>query len=54
MKKLNDNEMKNIIGGGFSGNLWNALTKGFSIFSDMGRYVGSAIRRLLSNNICNL
>lgn len=54
MKKLGVIEMKNIRGGGtISGSLFSALAKGFNIFVDMGRALGSSIRRLVSNNMCD-
>lgn len=53
MKKLNDSEMKKIYGGGISGTLISALAKGLSVFTDIGRYVGSSIRRMFDGNLCN-
>lgn len=52
MKKLNTNEMKQIKAGGISGALLNAIWKGITSFSDLGRYVGSSIRRFVSKNLC--
>ncbi|MBP3635240.1 MAG: hypothetical protein J6J17_02110 [Bacilli bacterium] len=52
MKQLDINEMKKIKAGGLSGTLVNAFVKGFSTFSDLGRYVGSSIRRFVSRNLC--
>ena len=52
MKELSTSEMKNISGGGtISGSLFSALAKGFNVFVDMGRALGSSIRRLVSNNM---
>lgn len=53
MNKLTDEEMKEFFGGSITGSLWSAISKGFSIFSDMGRYLGSSIRRLINNNMCD-
>ena len=54
MKKLSNLEMKNISGGGtISGSLFSALAKGFNIFVDIGRALGSSIRRLVNNNMCD-
>jgi bacteriocin-like protein len=54
MKKLSTLEMKNISGGGtISGSLFSALAKGFNVFVDMGRALGSSIRRLVNNNMCD-
>ena len=47
MKELSTSEMKNISGGGtISGSLFSALV-------DMGRALGSSIRRLVNNNMCD-
>ena len=52
MKELSISEMKNISGGGtISGSLFSALAKGFNVFVDMGRALGSSIRRLVNNNM---
>lgn len=54
MRELSKNEMKSIKGGGtISGSLFSALAKGFNVFVDMGRALGSSIRRLVSNNMCD-
>lgn len=52
MKKLTTNEMKQIKAGSISGTLWNSIVKGFTTIGDLGRYAGSAIRRLVSKNLC--
>ncbi len=52
MKELTKDEMLNISGGALSGALLTALFKGLNIFTDIGRYFGSAIRRLVDNNLC--
>lgn len=52
MKKLTEKEMKKVKAGSISGTLWNAIVKGFSSISDLGRYAGSAIRRLVSRDLC--
>ncbi len=53
MKKLNKNEMINIsAGGSLSGTLVNAIWSGVKVFIDVGRNVGSALRRIISRNMC--
>ena len=52
MKKLNENEMKNISAGSISGTLYNAFIRGINVFVDVGRYLGSSIRRLFDHNLC--
>ena len=52
MKKLNENQMKNINAGALSGTLLNAILRAANIFVDVGRCFGSAIRRITSRNMC--
>ena len=52
MQKLGDNEMKCIKAGNITGTLLNAILRGANIFSDVGKYFGSSIRRLISKNLC--
>lgn len=53
--KLNKYELKNIIGGGsISATLLNYIIKGFNSILDIGRYLGSGIRRITSNNMCDM
>ncbi|HIU40689.1 MAG TPA: hypothetical protein IAB68_05260 [Candidatus Aphodocola excrementigallinarum] len=53
--RLNKNELKMIkAGASISATLVNALIKGFTTFMDVGRYLGSSIRRLFGNSACPL
>ncbi len=52
MKKINDKQMQSIKGGSITGSLWSALVRGFTTFSDIGRFAGSAIRRMIGRNMC--
>lgn len=53
MQKLTNNEMLKITGGGsVSGTLINAIWNGVKAFIDVGRYAGSAIRRMIDKNLC--
>lgn len=53
--KLNSEELKSIIGGAsISGTLVSSLVKGVTTFFDIGRYLGSSIRRIFGGNICPL
>jgi len=54
MRDLNNNELMSIEGGGISGTLISSITRGINTLLDMGRSLGSAIRRIGSNNICPL
>lgn len=53
MKKLSKNEMLNIAAGGsISGTLVNSIWNGVKAFVDVGRNVGSALRRIIDKNLC--
>ena len=52
---LNNRELKQVMGGGkISATLINYIIKGFNSFLDMGRYLGSSIRRISSKNMCDM
>ena len=55
MKKLKKNELRKISGGfKISGTI---LTAGLSLLKyvfDVGRYLGSSVRRISSKNVCSL
>ena len=54
MKELTIKEKKEIYAGsGMSATFINSLLKGFNIFTDLGRYLGSSLRRIFENNMCN-
>lgn len=53
MKKLSKEEMIRINAGAtISGTLVNSVWNGVKAFIDVGRYAGSAIRRLIDRNLC--
>ncbi len=53
--KLSNTELKNIKAGAtISATLINSLIKGINSFLDIGRYLGSSIRRMVSGNTCPL
>jgi len=54
MKDLNKEELLNINGGSISGTLISSLTRGINSLLDMGRSLGTAIRRIGSGNVCPL
>lgn len=55
MRELNNNELVCIDGGAtISGTLISSLTRGINTLLDMGRSLGTAIRRIGSNNVCPL
>ena len=53
MKELNIKETKTMYAGGFSANMVGFLLKGLNFFTDLGRYLGSSIRRIYDNNLCD-
>ena len=52
--KLQKEELLNIQGGSLTGTLITALLKGVSSIFDLGRSLGSAIRRIKYNNVCSI
>jgi len=54
MKDLNKEELLNVDGGSISGTLISSLTRGINTLLDMGRSLGTAIRRIGSGNVCPL
>lgn len=55
MKQLNNHELNEINGGiNLSGALLNYATKAINAILDLGRALGSAIRRMRSGSLCPL
>ena len=53
MKKLNDKELYEVVGGiKFSASLLSSIIKGANFVLELGRYVGTAIRRIKTGNLC--
>jgi len=52
MKKLEKEEMILVTAGSTSAAWINAMWKGLNIFTDLGRYLGSSIRRAIDGNYC--
>lgn len=52
MKELSKNEMQQINGSGLTASLINAVRAGVMSVVDIGRYFGSAIRRMVERNLC--
>lgn len=50
--ELKKHELLIITGGGISGTLLNALARGINVLLDLGRSLGTAIRRVSSNSVC--
>lgn len=55
MKELDNKELMNIEGGfSITGSIINAFTSAVKAIVDLGRSLGSSIRRISSNNLCKL
>ena len=55
MKVLSDKELMNVDGGAsFSATLLNAVSRAISTIQELGRNLGSAIRRLYNGSFCSL
>ena len=53
--KLTKEELKEIkAGASFSASLINSLVRGINSVLDVGRYLGSSIRRLVGGKVCSL
>ena len=53
MRKLNKEELLNISGGGISATWINAISRAVSTLMDLGRSLGTSIRRSISGKICS-
>ncbi len=52
--ELTNNELKKIVGGNITGTLLNSIIKGMTTIIDLGRSLGTAIRRIKSNSFCKV
>lgn len=52
MIQLQKTELLNITGGNISGTMINAFAKAINSLLDLGRSLGTAIRRIVSGNLC--
>lgn len=50
--KLTVIELKQVNGGGITSSFINAISKGVKTFMDLGRSLGSSIRRLVNGSVC--
>lgn len=51
---LTKEELYNLVGGAVNASFLNAIARGLSIIIDLGRSVGTAIRRIGNGSICPL
>ena len=49
---MNNYELNKIVGGQISGSILNALSRFINTIFELGRAVGSSIRRGMSRNMC--
>ncbi len=54
MKELNQEELKKISGGSISAAMLAAIVKGAETILDVGRSLGTAIRRIFTKNVCSI
>lgn len=54
MNKLKEKEMNNVVGGGISGTLINAITNTAKFLYNLGKSLGSSFRRLGDGSYCPL
>lgn len=56
MKELKDRELMDIMGGAnwFSASLINAAARAIDTLLDVGRSLGSAIRRMVNGKVCSI
>ena len=52
MINLDKKQMKSIKAGSINGTILNAIIRGATVFVDVGRYMGSSVRRIVSKNLC--
>lgn len=54
MELLKEEELKNIQGGGISASFITAVVRAFTGLLDLGRSLGTSIRRIQSGSVCSL
>ena len=52
--QLKDCELKTISGGALTSTLINAIVKGFNLIIELGKSLGSTIRRAISGKSCSI
>ena len=52
MKKIQEEELQNIIGGGVTSAMINAISKAVNTIYQLGKQTGSALRRIVSGKYC--
>ena len=52
MRELTNKELNLVIGGAISGAVLSSIIKGVSVILELGRSLGSAVRRMMTKNYC--
>lgn len=52
--ELTKEELMSIVGGSLSASMISAVIRGINSFLDLGRSIGTAIRRIQNGKICSL
>ncbi len=52
--ELTKKELLNIVGGGLTASMLNAFIRGVNTILDLGRSVGSGIRRISNGSLCSV
>lgn len=50
--ELKQEQLKQIEGGGITSAMINAISKGVNTLYELGRQLGSSLRRIISNSYC--
>ena len=53
MRELIISKQKEVYAGNLTSTMYSAIVKGFTVFTDIGRYLGSSIRRIFDGNLCD-
>lgn len=54
MVELTKDELLKVVGGGITASMISAIVKGVNSILELGRSVGSAIRRVQEGKVCNI
>ena len=54
MAELTKDELLTIVGGGITASMISAVVRGVNSILELGRSVGSAIRRIQEGKVCNI
>lgn len=54
MVELTKEELLNVVGGGITASMISAVVKGVNSILELGRSVGSAIRRIQEGKVCSI